>query len=79
MPSSASTDDCPECQEQKTEAAAKAKATPPANDGLRLGVCAPLYERWAECVEREQGQAKACANVLKEFRECHRALLGPQR
>ena len=75
--------DCPECVEQKSEAEARAKATT-ASDGLRLGECAPLYQRWADCVEREQGQAKACAAVLKEFRVCHaeateRALKAPKK
>ena len=64
-------DDCPECREQKSVSEERAKATPDASDGLRLGHCAPLYEAWAECIEREKGQAKACALVLKEFKECH--------
>ena len=79
-------EDCPECREQKSEAEAKAKATPEASDGLRLGNCAPLYDAWAECIDREKGQAKACTLVLKEFKECHergaalaRTLLPAQR
>lgn len=70
--------DCPECLDQKEEAAAVAKATTQP-DGLRLGACAPLYEAWAECIEKERGQAKVCASVLKEFKDCHSALLPTTR
>jgi hypothetical protein len=73
MPPPPPTDDadCPECRDAAAEAAAKAKATPA--DGLRLGDCAPLYQAWADCIEREKGQAKACATVLKEFKQCHQS------
>ena len=74
MPTATSTaaeDDCPECRDQKEQADARSKATGD-DDGLQLGECAPLYKLWAECVERERGQAKACTAVLKEFKECHR-------
>ena len=66
--------ECVDCQDAKTQAEAKATATSSDDDGLNLGVCAPLYRQWADCVERERGQAKACAAVLKEFRACHRGL-----
>ena len=63
--------DCPECREQKDEAAARARASEDADDPLRLGECKELYDKWAECIDREQGQAKACTAVLKEFKACH--------
>ena len=66
-------DDCPECRDQKTQAEARAKASTQGSDGLRLGSCNEKYKEWADCIEREKGQAKACAAVLKEFRECHSA------
>jgi hypothetical protein len=66
-------DDCPECQEQKAEAEVRARATADSSDGLRLGECAPLYQLWADCIEKENGQAKACVTVLKQFKECHDA------
>ena len=72
-PPSTSEEDCPECREQKVEAAARAKATPAEDDGLQLGDCAPLYKLWADCVEREEGKVQKCASVLKEFKQCHNA------
>ena len=65
---------CVDCQKGKAEAEAKAAASS-GDDGLNLGACAKSYRAWADCVEREQGQAKKCASVLKEFRECHAANL----
>jgi hypothetical protein len=70
---------CVDCQGAKQEAQAKAAAPQSADDGLRLGDCAPLYREWADCVEREAGQAKACAAVLKEFRACHQQRLVPEQ
>ena len=64
----ATDEDCPECREQKLQAQAKAAATPDA-EGLRLGACAESYQRWVDCIEQEKGQAKACAAVLKSFKE----------
>ena len=63
--------DCPECSDQAEAAAARASATPAESEGLQLGECTGAYRAWAECIERESGQAKRCAAVLKEFRECH--------
>ena len=72
--SKAAEPDCPECNDLKNVAQKKAEATGAA-DGLALGECANLYETWASCIERENGQAKACAAVLKDFRKCHEASL----
>ena len=69
--------DCPECRDQKERAAERA-ADESSTDGLRLGKCAPLYQLWADCIEREQGQAKACTAVLKTFKECHDASVAQQ-
>ena len=63
--------ECVECVSGKAQAEAKAAATSSANDGLQLGDCAPLYKRWAECVEKSGGQAKACRTEMTEFRACH--------
>lgn len=73
MPSSPSSaeDDCPECRDQKAQAEQRAKATAEPADGLRLGECAPMYKAWVDCIERESGQAKACAAVLQDFKRCH--------
>jgi len=67
--------ECVDCNKSKEEAQAKAVATP--SDGLRLGECAPLYRKWADCVEEQAGQAKACAAVLDEFKLCHRRSAEP--
>jgi hypothetical protein len=66
-------EDCPECSASKVDAEARANATSPSSDGLRLGTCRPLYKAWAECIEESKGQAKLCATVLEEFRACHSA------
>ena len=69
-PSSAS-DVCVDCQDAKQDAQSKAEATNEAQDGLRLGNCQELYKNWADCIEREHGQAKACKLVMDEFKACH--------
>ena len=66
-------EDCPECKDQKEQAKARERSTPDVSDGLQLGDCSSLYKVWADCVERERGQAKACTAVLKDFKECHSA------
>ena len=66
--------DCPECVQGKVQAESKAAATT-AEDGLRLGTCAPVYKVWADCIEQHNGQAKECLASMKEFRKCHADLL----
>ena len=61
--------DCPECIESKVEAARQQEAT--TGDGLRLGDCSASYKKWVDCLEQSNGQAKACAAVMKDFKECH--------
>ena len=70
MPPPAEPTECVDCAEAKSEAVQKDGATG-GRDGLNLGDCAPLYRKWADCVEENLGQAKACATVLAEFRTCH--------
>jgi hypothetical protein len=64
--------DCPECDDGKRKAEARAHTT----DGLQLGACAPAYQAWAECVKLSRGgpvktNDSQCAEVLKLFKECH--------
>ena len=61
--------DCPECADAKAEAEQKAASS--VGDGLQLGDCTDAYKKWADCIETNRGQAKACADVLEEFRACH--------
>lgn len=67
-------DECVDCQNAKEEAHARESATPVANDGLRLGRCAPIYRKWADCIRERAGQAKECASVMDEFKLCHNAM-----
>ena len=50
-----------------------------AGDHLQLGECAPVYKAWAKCVEANAGQAKACAESLREFQKCHAQLFRGKR
>ena len=67
-------DVCVDCTNAKEVAQKKSEASRAANDGLRLGECAPLYRDWAACVEENAGQAKACAAALDLFKLCHAQL-----
>ena len=74
---------CVECEEAKRTAAAKAAVAAAseaaAGDHLQLGECAPVYKAWAKCVEANAGQAKACAESLREFQKCHAQLFRGKR
>ena len=74
---------CVECEEAKRTAAAKAAVAAAseaaAGDHLQLGECAPVYKAWAKCVEANAGQAKACAESLREFQKCHAQLFRGRR
>ena len=71
-------DECVDCQDAKAEASSKASATKDESGGLQLGECSSLYKQWAECVEQSNGQVRACAETLAEFRKCHRRLAGAE-
>ena len=87
LPSMTTTSDaelpCVECEEAKRTAAAKAAVAAAseaaAGDHLQLGECAPVYKAWAKCVEANAGQAKACAESLREFQKCHAQLFRGKR
>ena len=67
-------DVCVDCDNAKSEAEAKAAATSAGKDGLNLGDCQEVYKRWANCIEENGGQAKACKSVMDEFKACHRSM-----
>ena len=64
---------CVDCDNAKSEAEAKSAATAAGKDGLNLGDCQEVYKRWANCIEENNGQAKACKSVMDEFKACHRS------
>ena len=62
---------CEECD--KAKAKAEARESSALQGGLQLGDCTLLYRAWADCIKGANGQASLCAEVMKQFKECHNA------